>query len=115
MSRVYVPSTFERLRRAWDDGAIDPTPDVVVAEGDDEDSEYAALMTAADASTELLTGPGRRVVVVAELRDGADLSHPIPFKRVVAVHADTVDRPTDADPDDEPGWFATQEIPGLLS
>jgi hypothetical protein len=30
---------------------------------------------------------------------------------VVAVHADPAD---DADPDDDLGWYATQEIPDLL-
>jgi hypothetical protein len=30
------------------------------------------------------------------------------------VHADVADRPADADPDEDLGWFATQEIPDLL-
>jgi len=33
---------------------------------------------------------------------------------VVAVHADPADLPDDADPDDDLGWYATQEIPDLL-
>ncbi|MDO9458242.1 hypothetical protein [Nocardioides sp.] len=112
MTRIYLPTTLDRLRAAWAAGSLEPGDDVVVAEGDDEESEYAALMTAADASTALLAGPGRRVVVVADV---GDPQHPVPLKRVVAVHADTADRPADADPDDDLAWYATQEVPDLLS
>ncbi|QCW49855.1 hypothetical protein FE634_04475 [Nocardioides dongxiaopingii] len=115
MTRVYLPTTLDRLRDAWSAGAV-PVPDadaVVVAEGEDEESEYAALMTAADVSAELLAGPGRRVVVVAEVADPT-AGHPVPLKRVLAVHADAADRPADADPDDDLAWYATQEVPDLL-
>ncbi len=111
MTRLYLPSTLDLLREARAAGVLDPV-DAVVAEADDEESEYAALMTAADASAALLAGPGRRVVVVAEVNDA---EHPVPWKRVVAVHADPADRPADADPDDDLAWYATQEVEQLLA
>jgi len=83
----------------------------VAAEGDDEDSEYAALMTAAALSARLAAADGRRVVVVAEPAAGAEA---VVVADVVAVHCDTDDRAADADPDDDLAWFATQEIPGLV-
>ena len=110
MTRLYLPTTLDRLRTAWAAGSFEPQADVVVAEGDDEDSEYAALMTAADASAALLAGAGRRVVVVAEVADPAAAARPVPLKRVVALHADPVDRPAGADPDDDLAWYATQEV-----
>ena len=110
MTRLYLPTTLDDLRAAWAAGSVPPGPDVVVAEGDDEQSEYAALMTAADAAD-----PTRRVVVVAELPDGADPTAPVPLARVVAVHADPADRPADADPDEDLAWFATQEVVHLLA
>jgi hypothetical protein len=118
VTRLYLPTTLDLLRDAWAAGSLVPGPDVVVAEADDEDAEYAALMAAADASAALLaelgagTGARRRVVVVAEV---ADPAHPVPLKRVVAVHADPADRPADADPDDDLAWYATQEVPDLLT
>lgn len=114
--RVYLPTTIARLAEQHAEGAFTVTDDIVVlaTEGDDEEAEYDALMTAADASAALLDGPGRRVVVVAELDQEPDTGWTIPLKRVVAVHADPEDRPADADPDDDLAWFATQEIPHLL-
>ena len=111
MIRRYLPTTLPRLAEEWaGDGptVLDP----VVAEDDGEDSEYAALMTAADASAELLAGlPDglrRRVVVVAEtvIEDA-----PVTWRDVVALHVDSHD---DADPDDDLAWWATQEIGDLL-
>jgi hypothetical protein len=112
--RVYLPTTLALLAEQHADGSVVVTDDVVVAEDDSEDAEYAALMTAADASAALLAGPGRRVVVVAELDREPEAGWTVPLKRVVAVHADTEDRPAGADPDDDLGWFATQEIGSLL-
>jgi hypothetical protein len=111
VTRLYVPTTLDALRAAWAAGGLEPGDDVVTAEGDDEESEYAALMTAADASAALAPAGGRRVVVVAE----GDPGRPVPLKRVVAVHADPADRPADADPDDDLAWYATQEVPDLLA
>ena len=112
MTRRYVPSTLPRLREQWSaDGpeVLDP----VVAEDDAEETEYAALMTAADASAELLAGlpdgHRRRVVVVVET---ASEDAPVAWRDVVAVHVDSHD---DADPDDDLAWWAAQEIGDLLS
>ena len=111
MTRRYLPSTLPRLAAEWDGpgpGAADP----VVAADDGEESEYAALMTAADASGELLAGlpdgHRRRVVVVVE---GTSGEGPATWRDVVAVHVDDRD---DADPDDDLAWWATQEIGDLL-
>lgn len=112
--RVYLPTTIGLLAAQHAEGAVVVTEDLVVAEDDSEDAEYAALMTAADASAALVAGPGRRVVVVADLDKEPEPGWTVPLKRVVAVHADTADRPADADPDEDLGWFATQEIPDLL-
>ena len=111
-ARCYVPATLERLRGYVEQGALPAGPDRFMPESDQEEDEYAALMTAADAAAELLGGPGRRVVVVAEVDDP---DQPIPMSSVVAVHCDVADRPADADPDEDLAWFATQEIPDLLS
>ena len=112
--RVYLPTTLELLADQHAAGEVVVPDDVVTAPDDDEETEYTALMEAADRSAALLDGPGRRVVVVAELDGPAHAGDRIPLSRVVAVHADTDDRPADADPDDDLAWFATQEIPDLL-
>jgi len=112
--RVYLPTTLAVLAEQYAAGAVVVTEDAVVAEDDGEDAEYAALMTAADASAALLAGAGRRVVVAAELDQEPEPGWTVPLKRVVAVHADTEDRPADADPDEDLAWFATQELPDLL-
>ena len=56
--------------------------------------------------------PGRRVVVVAEV---ADPDGEVSLRDVVAVHADPADRPAGADPDEDLGWYATQEIDAVLA
>ncbi|GAA4697469.1 DUF6912 family protein [Nocardioides conyzicola] len=113
-TRVYLPLTAALLADLHATGEVTVTDDFVVAEDDSEDGEYAALMTAADASTALLAGAGRRVVVVAELEKEPEPGWTIPLKRLVAVHADPEDRPADADPDEDLGWYGVQEIPQLL-
>ena len=112
MTRRYVPTTLPDLARDWKaEGpqVIDP----VRAEGDTEESEYAALMTAADASAErvagLADGQRRRVVVVAET---AVADQPVSWRDVVALHIDDSD---DAGADDDLAWFAIQEIGDLLA
>jgi hypothetical protein len=112
--RVYIPLTLGGLAAADAEGEVVATDDLVVAVDDTEDEEYAALMTAADASAALLAGPGRRVVLVAELDRVPEPGDVIPRKRWVAVHADESDRAADADPDEDLGWFATQEIAHLV-
>ena len=112
--RVYLPATLEQLARWHADGEVPADVEPVLASDDSEDSEYLALLTAADLSAAQLDGPGRRVVVVAEVGDG---SGPVPISRVVAVHADTEDVTGDvAGAEDAPdlGWFATQEIGDLI-
>lgn len=108
MSRIYVPTTLALLAEYVDHGYVPQAAERYVAPGDDEESEYAALLAAAEAAEGLLDGPGRRVVVVADVTyaDG-----PVAMEQVVAVHADTED---EHDPDDDLAWFATQEIPYLI-
>ena len=107
-SRVYVPTTLPGLAGFVADGSVPGTAERLTAVDESEEAEYDALMEAAAASGDLLTGSGRRVVVVGEVADPAGA---IGMDRVVAVHVDTRD---DADEDDDLAWFATQEIPDLL-
>ncbi|WP_210438518.1 DUF6912 family protein [Nocardioides xinjiangensis] len=112
MTRRYVPTTLERLAEDWaDDGPR--LEGAVLAADDGEETEYAALMTAADASAELVSalpdGRRRRVVVVVETA-AADAA--AAWRDVVAVHVDTDD---DADPDDDLAWWATQEVGDLIA
>ena len=109
--RIYLPTTMAGLARLRADGSLPASAERYVADGDAEDQEYAALRAAAAEAAVLLDGPGRRVVVVADL---ADPDGAVALREVVAVHADPEDRPADADPDDDLGWFATQEIDQLL-
>jgi hypothetical protein len=110
--RVYVPATLGFLAEFVRLGEIPEQVERFAAMGADEEAEYLALMSAADSSAALLDGPGRRVVVVADLDDpdGA-----VPMSRVVAVHADPAERPFDADPDEDLAWYAAQEIETLLA
>jgi len=110
--RVYLPTTMAGLARLRDDGSLPGSVERYVADGDSEEQEYAALMAAAAESAELLGGAGRRVVVVADL---ADPDGDVPLRDVVALHADPADRPAGADPDDDLGWYAVQELDQLLS
>jgi hypothetical protein len=112
VTRVYVPTTLAGLARLRDDGSLPASAERYVADGDTEEQEYAALMAAAADSADLLDGPGRRVVVVADV---ADADGAVPLRDVVAVHADPEDRPGGADPDDDLGWYASQELDALLS
>lgn len=112
MSRRYVPSTLPRLAEDW--AADGPQVlDAVQAEDDGEESEYAALMSAADASAELVAGlpDGRRRRVVVVVESAADQG-PVTWRDVVAVHVDDRD---DTDPDDDLAWWATQEVGDLLA
>lgn len=117
--RLYVPATVRSLRALAADQEFVPEPgaEPVVAEGDDEESEYAALMTAADLSTTLglrAGAPGlRRVVVVVEV-SGGQLPLPVPLRDVAALHLDTDDRTPGSDPDDDLAWFTPDELTDLL-
>jgi hypothetical protein len=109
--RVYVPATLGTLADFVAQGHVAPG-DRFVAPEESEEAEYAALTAAADAAAQLLGGPGRRVVVVADVPD-ADAAFPMSL--VAAVHADT----DDVDPRDcelpELGWYAAQEVAELLA
>ena len=110
--RVYLPATLEQLAGFVEAGEVPASADRYVAQDESEEAEYDALAAAADDSAGLLAGPGRRVVVVAEVTD-PDATFAL--DRVVAVHAD--DAPVSPDRVDLPelGWYATQEIPDLLA
>jgi hypothetical protein len=111
--RLYQPTTLVDLAVAYAAGSVRPDADAVVSESEAEEDEYAALMTAADLSAARLGGLAdglrRRVVLVLET---ADETVAVPFRDVVAVHADTAE---DADPGDDLCWYATQEIDVLLA
>ena len=112
MTRIYVPATIADLAQ-WHAAAEIPTAafaDAYEAPDETEEGEYAALMSAADASAERLGGPGRRVVLVVD----AGAAAPVPLREVLSVHADLDDRADGADPDEDLGWFGVQEIPALL-
>ncbi|TQL69690.1 hypothetical protein FB381_3603 [Nocardioides albertanoniae] len=118
MTRIYVPATLDLLADWYAAGELPSAADGYAAADDGEETEYAALMSAADDSTALLAGAGRRVVVVVDAPD--KIAHHletqvVPLKLVAAVHADLADRPAGADPDEDLGWFATQEIPELVA
>jgi uncharacterized protein DUF6912 len=109
--RVYLPTTLPRLAAFVASGQVAAGGDRYVAEVETEEAEYDALAEAASAAVELLDGPGRRVVLVADVPD-PDAGFPMSL--VVAVHADT----EDVDPADEDlpdlGWYAVQEVADLL-
>jgi hypothetical protein len=111
--RVYLPLTIELLAEFEAAGSVPASVDKIVAEDESEEAEYAALMTAADASAELRSetgaGSGRRVVLAADV---VELAGAVPRKRWAAVHVDTED---DADPDDDLAWYGIQEISELLA
>jgi hypothetical protein len=113
MTRVYMPTTLDVLREQYQTGEFVDL-EQIWAKGPDEEDEYLALMHAADASLELLDGPGRRIVIVAELV-APRVNVPTPLRDVVAYYADPVERPVDADPDEDLAWYATQEIDAILS
>ncbi|MCY7400571.1 MAG: hypothetical protein LH477_06385 [Nocardioides sp.] len=107
--RIYLPLTMAGLAEAHESGEVPEDTEKFTAEDDSEESEYDALMTAADASAELLEGPGRRVVLAAEV---VGLTGPVSRRSWAAVHVDTDDA---GDPDEDLAWFAVQEIGELLA
>lgn len=111
MTRYYLPVTLMSLADL-DRGAVLDAAEAFVPADEAEESEYDALVAAAEASAGLMSGLGaglrRRVVVVAEVTGEPPA---IGITDVVAVHADAED---DADPEGDLGWYATQEIPDLI-
>lgn len=126
--RVYLPCTLPALASVLKAGEVGPapltgyavTPALIewYASGDTEELEYVALTEAARASLRMLAAdradgvdaPARRVVIAAEVPDGAvsagaaleergrvRLAQPVPMAKVAAVHIDD----HDAEPDIE--------------
>ncbi|MFC6287902.1 DUF6912 family protein [Nocardioides sp. GCM10027113] len=109
--RLYLPTTLPALAGHLSGGHVPVPDDAVLAPDDTEEGEYAALMQAAEASRQLLDGPGRRVVVVTEVAGESAVPDTVALRDVLAVHVDDRD---DADEDDDLGWYATQELGDLL-
>jgi len=107
--RIYLPLTMAGLAEAHESGEVPEDTEKFTAADESEEAEYDALMTAADASAELLEGPGRRVVLAAEV---AGLTGPVVRRSWAAVHVDTEDP---ADHDEDLAWFAIQEIGEMLA
>ena len=109
--RVYVPATLTALAGFVASGEVPADDDRFVADDESEEAEYDALEAAAQAAAGLLEGPGRRVVVVADVPD-PDAA--FPTRLIASVHADPepVDPASDGLPD--LGWYAVQELPDLL-
>ncbi|MGH4032864.1 DUF6912 family protein [Actinomycetota bacterium Odt1-20B] len=124
--RVYVPLTLPRLAEAHQAGELGPGPLTAYAvtpalrewyvSDDIEELEYAALNRAALASLRLLAGDPsavrRRVVVAADVPDGAAMADPdrgldegalgevriegaLPLAKAAAVHVDADDAEAD--------------------
>ena len=111
--RVYLPSTYARLREALATGTIGPAPllahavtDALRAEyadGGEEEWEYAAMTAAAQDSVGLLDeqDPPRRLVVALDTeavfpvdRLGptvVELPERVPVRAIAAVHVDDED------------------------
>lgn len=112
--RVYLPATMNVLRALVDDGKLGPAPLTAFGvtpalrewyvDDDGESLEYAALLNAARASLRLLdadpAAPRRRVVIAADVPDGAieprpdldravvHVGEPVQLRQVAAVHVD---------------------------
>ncbi|MCW2834896.1 MAG: hypothetical protein JWN68_2849 [Nocardioides sp.] len=107
--RVYLPLTFQRLADVAAAGSVPADVEKFVAEDESEEAEYAALMTAADASAQLSSGSERRVVLAADV---VEMEGGVPRTMWASVHVDLDDDP---DPDDDLAWYASQEITDLLA
>jgi hypothetical protein len=126
--RVYLPSTLPGLARVLAAGELGPAPLTGYAvtpalvewyvSGDTEELEYVALTDAARASLRMLAADradgldvaARRVVIAAEVPDGAAsagvdlaersrvrLSGPVPIAAMAAVHVDGPEAVPDVD------------------
>ena len=118
--RVYLPTTTATLgdEVAAGEFVVPEGVDLVVAESEEEEAEYAALLTAADASTALATASGvpglRRVVLVFEADAVPVPGERLPARQLVAAHLDTEDRTSESDPDDDLAWFIPGELAHLV-
>ena len=115
--RIYLPATATTLQSLLDTGEAGPAPLTAFAvtpglrewyvDDDAEELEYAAMGEAARGSLRLLdaddSAPRRRVVVAADVPDGAvtvrddldrgvvELTAPVPLGAVASVHVDDAD------------------------
>ena len=118
--RVYLPTTTATLGDEVAAGwfVVPEGVEPVVAESDDEEHEYSALLTAADASTVLAAEAGvpglRRVVLVFEADAVPAPGDRLPARQLVAAHLDTEDRTPASDPDDDLAWFIPGELAHLV-
>ena len=132
--RVWLPATVAELGHWWADREVPVRAGHAVTaalraswpEGSEEEWEYAVLLAAAEDAAEMLTSPGRRVVVVADADDGAveegegsavRLAAPVPWRRLAALHADppgTLVEPAEQDVP-ELCWYAVQEVPDIIA
>jgi hypothetical protein len=116
-SRIYVPSTLHRLRSIVLGDGIGPAPFVAhavtpavreaLAEGTEEDWEYAAATAAAQSSIGMLhpDEPARRVVLAVDVASArpagtvdptvVEVDEAVPFRLVAAVLADSTDAAAD--------------------
>lgn len=118
--RIFIPLDRLGLEALARSGVVRPghayavTPAFAAAYGSDdvEELEYAAMMTAAEASTDV---HGRRVVVaadaVARLVDGpagaVELAQPVTLDAVASIHVGD-------EADGGLAWYATQELGELV-
>lgn len=109
--RIYLPTTLAGLAGLVASGSLPADVERFVADEETEEAEYDALCAAAEDAVALIAGPGRRVVVVADV---ADVDGPVALAEVVAVHADSAEVDPAAGDLPDLGWFATQEIDDLL-
>ena len=107
--RVRAPSwaQVDKLIVYSNAGAIVAT--VPIPAGQGEDFETVVRLTLARDSWVVAEATG------VERAEAGDVAGAVPMRDVVAVHADVADRPAGADPDEDLGWWATQEIPDLLA
>ena len=118
--RVYIPLDRRGLEELARSGVVRPgrgyavTPAFAEAYGSDdvEELEYAAMMAAAEASTDL---DGRQVVVAADAdarpidgpRGAVELGEPVPLDAVASIHVGD-------EADGGLAWYATQELGELV-
>lgn len=131
-SRVFAAVTADDLRR-WRAGepvdltgrpahAVTDRARQAFPDDDEEELEYAAQWSAVERAQ---AGAGPVVVAALDVASGqatpsggddpdrgfeVRLAHPVPAKRVVALHV----LPAGATPDEELSWYDTAELPQVL-
>lgn len=113
--RLYVPATLDLLGRWHKAGEVRPPTPVCSARSRRPTTPRRGSTPPScrrpTSPQSCCAGPGRRVVLVVESRSPSDAARSRDWQ---AVHADVADRAEGADPDEDLGWFATQEIPDLI-